>query len=499
MKTPAGSSAEDTPLTRFASLGLVGLAALGFHGAFLYSDSFPPAGLLVFAYLGGLWTLRRQSTPRAVFWWGTAVGLACFGPQTAFLWTVFGVPLAGVRVAPLAPVLWLLVALWHGVFLLLARVAEQRFGTPLGWLAAPVLWLGLEYFRAEIWWLRFTWLAVGDCFAGPAGWWRSFGVYGLGAVAWTLVICGRLTRHPERRWRRAGGAGLATVLAALGLTGLTPRNPTANPGRSVAVAGVQWEFPGEPELVRALDRLVAKYPETQLIVLSEYTFDGPPPAGIRRWCRDHARWLVAGGKEPIPTATPTPSDPPAPFRNTAFVIDPAGEIVFTQAKVQPIQFFSDGLPAASQRVWPSPWGPLGIAICYDASYRRVMDRLIRQGARGLLLPTMDVWEWGAHEHTLNSRQAWLRAREYGVPVLRLASSGESLLLDRHGRVTASAPFEEPGTGNFLAGRMELASDSARPPLDHWLAPTALGLIAAWGLVAGIQTVDRGEPARSPPG
>ncbi len=45
--------------------------------------------------------------------------------------------------------------------------------------------------------------------------------------------------------------------------------------------------------------------------------------------------------------------------------------VFKQAKSVPIEFFQDGRPAAEQRLWHSPWGNLGICICYDLSYSRV--------------------------------------------------------------------------------------------------------------------------------
>ena len=113
------------------------------------------------------------------------------------------------------------------------------------------------------------------------------------------------------------------------------------------------------------------------------------------------------------------------FYNTAFVIDPRGEVVFRQAKCVPIQFFKDGLPALEQRVWDSPWGKIGFCICFDLSYRRVADALIRSGAQALIVPTMDLAEWGAHQHRLNARIAPIRAAEYGIPIFRLASSGIS--------------------------------------------------------------------------
>jgi hypothetical protein len=49
----------------------------------------------------------------------------------------------------------------------------------------------------------------------------------------------------------------------------------------------------------------------------------------------------------------------AAFHNTAFVVGPDGDVIFEQAKSVPIQFFNDGRPATSQRLWDSPWGRIG--------------------------------------------------------------------------------------------------------------------------------------------
>jgi apolipoprotein N-acyltransferase len=157
------------------------------------------------------------------------------------------------------------------------------------------------------------------------------------------------------------------------------------------------------------------------------------------------------------------------------VIGPEGEIVFRQAKCVPIQFFKDGLPAPKQGLWDSPWGKLGFGICYDASYTRVTDELIRQGAQGLIFPTMDVEDWGNHQHQLHARIAPMRAAEYAVPVFRLCSSGISQFADQTGRVLDSAPF--PGQGAILSAQMQLSTRGRMPP-DRWLALSSVGLTAA---------------------
>jgi apolipoprotein N-acyltransferase len=139
----------------------------------------------------------------------------------------------------------------------------------------------------------------------------------------------------------------------------------------------------------------------------------------------------------------------------------------------------DGLPAPHQALWNSPWGKLGFAICYDASYTRVTDELIRQGAQGLIFPTMDVADWGIHQHQLHARIAPMRAAEYAVPVFRLCSSGISQYAGPTGQVLDSAPF--PGQGAIISASMRLV-DHGRMPPDRWLAPLSVGItiaLSAW--------------------
>jgi len=237
----------------------------------------------------------------------------------------------------------------------------------------------------------------------------------------------------------------------------------------VEVVGIQMEFPTENEVMLRLRELLRRHPEAELVVLSEYTFDGPVPQVVRDWCARNGRYLIAGGKEPVSKGC---------FYNTAYVIDPHGQIVFKQVKAVPIQFMKDGLAAETQQVWNSPWGKIGICICYDLSYTRVTDILVEQGAEALIVPTMDVMDWGAPQHELHARVAPVRAAEYGLPVFRVASSGISQHVDGSGRTLASAPAGADGA--FISGVLELRGPGTLP-IDRWLAPTCVVLTLAFSL------------------
>ncbi len=471
----------------FGSLRACGLM-LGAIAAFQIAFEIPGAGVLVLAYAAALLELRRLGSPRQAFYAGLLTGLGVFVPQTLFLWTIFG---------PIALVLCLILAFFHAVFVLALNSVQARWGTRWALMLAPVLWCGIEYFRSEVWWLRFTWFTAASPLIEHAGIWaHAVGIYGLGFVAFLVAaVMARLGNRPPLRRGLLFGAGVVGLFLMGSRIGGFDSAPVQSNG--IRVAGIQMEFPGVPEVVMALNRLAQTHPDAELVMLSEYTFDGPVPDSVRAWCRKHRKWLVAGGKEPNPAAfaaggafaggtdtgrtlgVKTGSEDRHGYFNTAFVISTNGEVVFSQAKSRPIQFFADGAPATRQRLWNSPWGPLGIAICYDLSYRQVMDRLVELGATALLIPTMDVETWGEREHRLNARMARVRAAEYGIPIFRVASSGVSQLVDPSGRETATAPV--PGPGAVIAGTLfprDLTHRPATIPWDRWFAP-------ACSLVAGL--------------
>jgi apolipoprotein N-acyltransferase len=425
------------------------LAVASFHLAY----GFDKCSFLILVYLYCLCELTRLSTDRRAFYCGLVIGVLVYAPQLYFFYTIFGVA---------AVALWLVLAFWLGLFLLLARRTRARFGKKIGVLLIPYFWTGLEYFRSELYYLRFSWLNVGYVLSGPSGllFMKFLGVYGSGFVWLAIMAWAALVR---KNLLVVYGVCI-TVFAAFLI--LENRSASIAPeGPHISVAGVQMEFPAQLGVPLMLDKLLQQNPDAQLLVLSEYTFDGPVPTRVKDWCRKNNRHLIVGGKAPVSETQ---------FYNTAFVVDTNGEVAFQQFKSVPIQFFKDGLPAKDQKLWDSPWGKIGICICYDLSYTRVTDELIRQGAQAFIVPTMDVAEWGEHQHSLHARVAPVRAAEYGLPIFRVCSSGISQLIDRSGRVMAAAPF--PGDQATIAGQLRLAEPGTRP-LDRWLAPLSVSLTA----------------------
>lgn len=428
-----------------ATLLVAGCALAAFHLAF----AFAPAAPLIAVFIFCTFTLARAPSPRVAFYLGLALGMLLYAPHLTFFWLIFG---------PASGLLWGILALWIAGFLLLSRLCVGRLGRI--WAAAliPFLWTGLEFFRGELYHLKFSWLAAGYALsARPARVLMGvFGVYGLSFALMALSAAVALLPR-----KKAAIAGAALMLGLGVLVNWPVGKPVSGP-RGPLVVGVQLEAPEVEDVLKHLDRALEQHPGADLLVLSEYTFMDGVPRSVTEWCRRNGRYLVAG-------STDYPGGDAEAWYDTAFVVGPDGEVAFKQAKSVPIQFFADGLPAETQEVWASPWGPIGVCICYDLSYARVTDALIRKGARALVVPTMDAEGWGRQEHVLHTRVAPVRAAEYGVPVFRLGSSGISQAVRADGTEMARAPF--PGQGEIIAARLNLEKDGRVPPGRYltWLA------------------------------
>jgi apolipoprotein N-acyltransferase len=452
---PAPAIPEQTARRGLAVLSAL-VAVASFHLAYADARLAP----LMILFLACTAAIGWIGAPRPAFWLGLGVGMAVYAPHLWFFARIFG---------PFAVSLWLILSVWIGFFTLFVHFATRRLPRLGVCIALPLLWTGLEYFRSELYPLRFTWLTPGLAFP-PSGALSTFGVYGVGFLLMTLAAAALLL---PCWWRLVGCAGaVAAVLLAEPVIRNSPFTSRGEPGRyGPLIVGIQAESPYPDAVPGLLDRALAAYPDGDLFMLSEYTFSTPPPADVQDWCRRHQKYLLVGGVRKL-------QPEPNAYRDTAFVIGPTGDLLFEQAKSVPIQFMQDGQPAQSQALWDSPWGPIGICVCYDLSYTRVTDRLVRMGANMLLVPTMDVAAWGLREHELHARIGPARASEYQIPVVRVCSSGISQIVDRTGHITASAPF--PGRREILAGKVRLGGNHL--PLDRTIAPVCSTLAIAYGLV-----------------
>src|SRR5262245_13227506 len=159
----------DPPLNDRLAVALL----LGGVAAFHLAYTFPPLSFLMGVFLAFLIPLSRLASSRRAFYFGLAIGVLIYAAHLWFFVSIF---------QWVGAVLWLVVALWVGLFLVLGRLARIHCGPVWAAVLMPFLWSGFEYFRSELWFLRFSWLNAGFAFSeNLRGLPISFlGVYGIG-------------------------------------------------------------------------------------------------------------------------------------------------------------------------------------------------------------------------------------------------------------------------------------------------------------------------------
>ncbi|HEX4184818.1 MAG TPA: carbon-nitrogen hydrolase family protein [Stellaceae bacterium] len=197
--------------------------------------------------------------------------------------------------------------------------------------------------------------------------------------------------------------------------------------------------------------------------------DDPFLAGMLSVARETGAWLLIGSLVIDPTGEPAAAADETRLANRSFLVDPGGRIL---ARYDKIHMFDIDLPGGESYresnayrpggdtvVAETPWGRLGMSVCYDVRFPYLYRALAQSGADFLSVPSVFTVPTGnAHWHVL------LRARaiENGCFVFAPAQSGEhaagrrsyghSLIVDPWGEVLADAG-EEVGV---ISARIEVA-------------------------------------------
>ncbi len=175
--------------------------------------------------------------------------------------------------------------------------------------------------------------------------------------------------------------------------------------------------------------------------------EGPILKEMRVAARESRAWLLLGG---FPEKL---ADDPKRIGNTSVLLDPDGQI---RARYRKIHLFDVQIPGGQQFqesdsigagdapvVAETPWGGLGLTICYDLRFPELYRELSRRGARLLAVPSAFTRETGKdHWHVLLraraiENQSYLFApAQWGFHGGKRASYGHALVVDPWGVVIA---------------------------------------------------------------
>jgi predicted amidohydrolase len=204
---------------------------------------------------------------------------------------------------------------------------------------------------------------------------------------------------------------------------------------------------------------------------------GPILEAMRQAARETGVWLLLGG---FPERVAADDDR---IGNTSVLLDPTGAI---RARYRKIHLFdvevpggqrfkeSDSIaPGAETVVAETPWGGLGLTICYDLRFPELYRRLSAAGARILAVPAAFTRETGKdHWHVLLraraiENQAFVLApAQYGFHGGKRTTYGHALVVDPWGVVLAECGDRQ----GFALAQLDFAQQDAirrdLPALTH---------------------------------
>ena len=186
----------------------------------------------------------------------------------------------------------------------------------------------------------------------------------------------------------------------------------------------------------------------------EVSFHGSVGNKIRQWAKQYQVWIVAGT---VPVMTDGDSRPVA----RCHVINADGEVAAYYDKIHLFDAIvgdkqgayreSDSYsPGSSPVVFDSPWGKIGLAICYDLRFPELFRELNDLGAQIVLLPSAFTEKTGAAHWEVLCRARAIENELFMVAVNQCGHHdsdrktwGHSMLVDPWGATTA--------LGNTIAG------------------------------------------------
>src|SRR5246500_917557 len=192
-------------------------------------------------------------------------------------------------------------------------------------------------------------------------------------------------------------------------------------------------------------------------------------AGMRALARETGAWLLLGSLVIDPSRERGAASDEVRLANRSFLIDAQGAIVARYDKIHMFDIDLPGgesyresnayRPGGGKVIAETPWGRLGMSVCYDVRFPHLYRALAQAGADFLTVPSVFTVPTGsAHWHVL------LRARaietgcfvfapaQWGEHTAGRRSYGHSLIVDPWGEVLADAG---DGAG-VISARIEVA-------------------------------------------
>lgn len=442
---------------------LMALAALCGVGAATGQAPADLWGLTIISLAAMLAVFRMASGVKQAAWLGWAAGTGYFLLSLNWLVEPFLVDVA--RHGWMAPFAVFFMSAGLALFWGLGFAAARALGGgAVAWVATLA---GAELLRAYLF-TGFPWALIGHVlidspFFPLAAWVGAHGLtlltLSMGALLWSLL----------GRWRWFVWPAMGVIVLG-GFWG-AQRLQSALPNTGSVVRLVQ---PNAPQREKWDPSKAYVFFERQLDFTAEPGADGRPDLIV--WPETAVPWVYPNAKEALSAVAMAAQGVPLVlgiqryedrrYYNSAMRIDAGGRVgaLYDKHHLVPFgeympfgeilaKFGVHGLAAADgagfaagpgARLMDVPGvGDVLPLICYEAVFPQDV-RAAPTRPRALLQITNDAWFGnfsGPYQHLAQAR---LRAMEQGLPMIRVANTGVSAMIDPLGRVTTSLPLKQAG-------------------------------------------------------
>jgi apolipoprotein N-acyltransferase len=455
-----------------------------------------PLTLLIFiAFIPLLW-LERQGIRRARFFGWTYLSMLIW--NIGATWWIWNASIPGALGAILVNSL-LMCLPWLAFHLI-----RSRMGNDFGFASLILFWLSYEYFHLQNWGLSWPWLILGNVFATHPQWIPWYQVTGTsGGSLWILLVnvllfqwMWKLTKHHHFQ-KVPLTAGLGLLILPIALSWITrseetvtppPYNivivqPNIDPYEKIETGSFESQL---QKLIRlsesAIDSNTALivWPETALIgvnlgIEEDHIKEDHLLRPLWDFLRRHPHLNLFTGMESFrifdvrhsPTAIRfVDANKYFESYNAAAILDTGGLVQsYHKSRLVPgvetLPFFLRFLAPLFDKFGGTTAGYTGQddrspltttnstykitpAVCYESIYGEFLSEFSRNGADLITIITNDGWWGNTPGHLQHRDYARLRAIETGHWIVRSANTGISCVIDPHGRITQSLPWNTAG-------------------------------------------------------
>jgi len=390
------------------------------------------------------------------------------------------------------------------------KILQERFVGPLQVLILPVVWTAIEWLRfvapvTSDWW--FVLLANSQWQFPPAlqilsltGFPGLSFIIMLANVSLATLLIGVLRRH-KLQISAVAALAVPIIIVAWGAI-IIPRSPTdtftiatttdmVNQDAEIQALGEFSDvgyMADTPEMSQAmfdvnaeLSRQIVATANPAFVVWPENEFadiaDTTMIDQLKGLAQELGVYIVADVVWHVPDG----------LYNTALMIGPDGQEVGRRAKInmtsgEVAHGFIQG--ANDYTVFDTPYGRVGIAVCWDRHRTDILRNLAKNGAQIVLMPVDDDFNtrWFPAFHAADSV---FRAAENRLAMGLATTCGISQVIDPYGRMTARSDLY---TREVISGlTFTVAEQTPYTRFGDWfgiLISALLGIVIVWGTASG---------------